>query len=91
MDRSCRGDGEKGETQFSMDNKKNNVGRETESEEESSFGSPEQFVFRDSFALIQSGFCESRAEMFVVNCLDWFTDKSHYKSPLARKTYFMWR
>lgn len=36
-----------------MDDKKNNVGWEiAENWEESSFGSLEQFVFRDSFALI---------------------------------------
>lgn len=34
--------------------KKNNVRREIESGEESSFGSAKQFVFRDSFASIQS-------------------------------------
>lgn len=76
-----RGNGEKGETQFSMDNKKggrNNVGRgivrerasdrekkkerkrertrDEKNGEESSFGSAKRFVFRDSFALIQSGF-----------------------------------
>lgn len=61
---------EKSKTQFPMDNKKNNVRRETESEEESSFGSAKQFVFRDSFALIQSGFGWSHVKIFIINCLD---------------------
>jgi len=70
MDYSCRDEEEKRETQFSMDNKKNNIRREIESGEESSFGLAKQFVFLDSFASIQSSSEWNHAEIFITNCLD---------------------